>query len=151
MRNQTAVTRFSIACAAALFLAGCVTQSPRQDRYEQTQYYEVQGTIHSIETVSEKASQPSGVGMVGGAIVGGILGSQVGRGTGRTLATVAGAAAGAYGGNEVEKNYSGNSQAYRITVRARDGRLLSYVQDDVQGLRVGDRVRVSQNKVFADY
>ena len=72
-------------------------------------------------------------------------------GTGKTLATVAGAAAGAYGGNEAEKSYAGRSETYRITVRTRDGRLLSYVQDDVRGLRIGDRVRVSQNRVYADY
>ena len=149
MKNISAVISFVIASGA--LLTGCVAQPTRSAQPEYTQYHDAQGTIQNIESVSTGASQTTGAGAVGGAIVGGILGHQVGKGTGKTLATVAGAAAGAYGGNEVEKNYAGRSQAYRITVRTRDGRLLSYVQDDVQGLRIGDRVRVSQNQVFADY
>jgi outer membrane lipoprotein SlyB len=151
MKKISAAMSIAIVSISGMLLAGCITQPTRSAPYEQAQYYDVQGTIQNIETVLTRDSQPSGAGAVGGAIIGGILGHQVGKGTGKTLATVAGAAAGAYGGNEVEKNYAGTSQSYRITVRARDGRLLSYVQDDAHGFRIGDRVRVSNNRVFADY
>lgn len=151
MKKNAVATSIAIGIAAGILLTGCMSQPTRPAQYEQAQYHDVLGTVHKIEVISTKASQPSGVGMIGGAIVGGLLGHQVGGGTGKTVATVAGAAAGAYGGNEIEKNYAGTSQIYRITVRTRDGRLLSYDQEDGQGFRVGDRVRVSQNRVFADY
>lgn len=151
MKKNAVATSIAIGMTAGMLLTGCISQPTRPVQAEQAQYRDVFGTVQRIDVISTRASQPSGVGMVGGAIVGGLLGHQVGGGTGKTLATVAGAAAGAYGGNEIEKNYSGTSQIYRITVRTRDGRLLSYDQEDGQGLRVGDRVRVSQNRVFADY
>ena len=154
MRKNAVATSIAIGITAGMLLTGCISQPTRPAQYEQAQYHEnrdVFGTVQRIDVISTRAAQPSGVGMIGGAIVGGLLGHQVGGGTGKTVATVAGAAAGAYGGNEIEKNYAGTSQTYRITVRARDGRLLSYDQEDAQGLRVGDRVRVSRNRVFADY
>ena len=151
MKKNAVATSIAIGMTAGMLLTGCISQPTRPVQHEQAQYRDVFGTVQRIDVISTRASQPSGVGMIGGAIVGGLLGHQVGGGTGKTLATVAGAAAGAYGGNEIEKNYAGTSQTYRITVRTRDGRLLSYDQEDAQGLRVGDRVRVSQNRVFADY
>lgn len=151
MKKTSVAMSIVIAISAGALLTGCVAQPSRPSQPQYTQYYDAQGTIQNIELISSGAPQTTGAGAVGGAIVGGILGHQVGKGTGKTLATVAGAAAGAYGGNEVEKSYSGRSDSYRVTVRTRDGRLLSYVQDDVQGLRIGDRVRVSQNRVYADY
>ena len=151
MKKTSAVMSIVIAISAGALLTGCVGQPTRPSQPQHTQYYDVQGTIQNIEPISTGAAQTTGAGAVGGAIIGGVLGNQVGKGTGKTLATVAGAVAGAYGGNEVEKSYSGRSESYRVTVRTRDGRRLSYVQDDVQGLRIGDRVRVSQNQVYADY
>jgi len=151
MKKTSAVISIVIAISAGALLTGCVVQPSRPSESQYTQYYDAQGTIQDIELISTGAAQTTGAGAVGGAIIGGILGHQVGKGTGKTLATVAGAAAGAYGGNEAEKSYAGRSETYRITVRTRDGRLLSYVQDDVRGLRIGDRVRVSQNRVYADY
>ena len=43
-----------------------------------------------------------------------------------------------------------SKESYRITVRARDGRLLTYQQQDLNGLRVGDHVRAGPNGVFRD-
>ena len=44
-------------------------------------------------------------------------------------------------GNEVETRRA-SGERYRITVRFRDGREATYVQNDLNGIRVGDRVRV---------
>src|SRR5690606_13237977 len=57
------------------------------------------GRVESVHAV-QSAARPSGLGVVGGAVVGGLLGNQVGGGSGRTLATVAGAVGGGYAGNE---------------------------------------------------
>lgn len=137
-----------IALCSIFALGGCVSgnQNVRQDY---GQYYDARGTIERIETV-QGGGQSSGLGAVGGAVVGGLLGNQVGKGTGKTVATVAGVAAGAYAGNEAEKAYGGRD-SYRITVRSQDGRTMTFTQNDIQGMRVGDRVRVSQNKLYPDY
>jgi outer membrane lipoprotein SlyB len=90
----------------------------------------------------ERASGGStGAGAVIGGIAGGVLGHQLGSGRGNDAATVAGAIGGAVVGNEVEKRRA-SGERYRITVRFRDGREATYVQNDLNGIRVGDRVRV---------
>jgi outer membrane lipoprotein SlyB len=90
----------------------------------------------------ERASGGStGAGAVIGGIAGGVLGHQVGSGRGNDAATVAGVIGGAVVGNEVEKRRA-SGERYRITVQFRDGREATYVQNDLNGIRVGDRVRV---------
>jgi outer membrane lipoprotein SlyB len=91
--------------------------------------------------VERAAGGTSGGGAILGGIVGGVLGHQVGSGRGNDAATVAGAIGGAVVGNEVEKRRA-SGERYRITVRLRDGREATYVQNDLNGIRVGDRVRV---------
>ena len=148
MINKATITT---SCLIAFLCAGCVSQGNQNVRYNQDQYYVVRGTIENIEHVSSANSgQSSGLGAVGGALVGGLLGNQVGKGTGKTVATVAGVAAGAYAGNEAEKHYSGSKDMYKVSIRTNDGRIQTYQQNELNGLRVGDYVRVNQNKVVRD-
>ena len=74
--------------------------------------------------------------------VGGILGNQIGQGSGRTAATVVGAAGGAYAGNRMT---SGSSLVWIIGVRYDDGSFATIQQSSAPGVRIGDRVRVSNN------
>lgn len=146
------ISTITACCFVAVLASGCVSQGNQNVRHSQDQqYYVVRGTIENIEHVSSgSAGQSSGLGAVGGALVGGLLGNQVGKGTGKTVATVAGVAAGAYAGNEAEKHYSGSKDLYNVSIRTRDGRIQTYQQSEINGLRVGDYVRVNQNKVVRD-
>jgi outer membrane lipoprotein SlyB len=110
--------------------------------------YTEEGRIVAIDAVRAEG-RTSGAGAVVGGIVGGVLGHQVGSGRGNTAATIVGAGAGALAGNEIEKRRD-VSGAYRITVQTRDGREAAYVQDSLNGLRVGDRVRVDGGRLYRD-
>jgi outer membrane lipoprotein SlyB len=98
------------------------------------------GRIESVHTVQSQAS-PSGVGVVGGAVVGGLLGNQVGSGNGRTLATIAGAVGGGYAGNEVEKR-THTTTTYQVRVRMENGQMRNFPYNNPPNWRQGDRVRV---------
>jgi outer membrane lipoprotein SlyB len=123
-----------------LIFSGCgpqpvyqVTQPPPAPRV---------GTVESIREQVEQA-QPSGAGLVLGALAGGGLGSLVGAGTGRTVATVVGAVGGGYVGNQLEK--SKTQVSYQIGIRYDDGTWATIRQSAPAGLKVGDRVRVTDN------
>jgi outer membrane lipoprotein SlyB len=123
-----------------LIFSGCgpqpvyqVTQPPPAPRV---------GTVESIREQVEQA-QPSGAGLVLGALAGGGLGSLVGAGTGRTVATVVGAVGGGYVGNQLEK--SKTQVIYQIGIRYDDGTWATMRQSAPAGLKVGDRVRVTDN------
>jgi outer membrane lipoprotein SlyB len=106
------------------------------------------GTIDSIQ-VTRGASQTSGGGAVVGGLVGALVGNQVGSGSGRTAATVAGAVGGAVVGNNVEANRnSGGQDMYQINVRLDNGDYRTVVQDSVYDLRVGNRVRLVDGRVY---
>lgn len=98
------------------------------------------GRVESIRTV-QTAAQPSGVGVVGGAVVGGLLGNQVGGGSGRTLATVAGAVGGGYAGNEIEKR-TRTATTYQVRVRLDDGNVRTFPYNNPPPWSNGDRVRI---------
>lgn len=98
------------------------------------------GRVESVQTV-QTAAAPSGVGVVGGAVVGGLLGNQIGGGSGRTLATVAGAVGGGYAGNEIEKN-TRKRTSYQVRVRMEDGKMRNFPYNNPPPWREGDRVRV---------
>jgi outer membrane lipoprotein SlyB len=102
------------------------------------------GTVESIrEAVAQKS--PSGLGMVAGGLIGGGLGSLVGNGTGRTVATVVGALGGGYVGNQVEKAQT--QVVYEIGVKIDDGSWVTIRQTSPTGLRIGDRVVVTDNSI----
>ncbi|MBZ0295173.1 MAG: glycine zipper 2TM domain-containing protein [Anaerolineae bacterium] len=144
----------AVAAACCTFLlSGCVSNQPRNNYgYNGNAYqnnYTQRGTIERID--QEQTQSGSGLGTIGGAVAGGVLGNQVGKGTGKTIATVVGAAAGAYAGHEVEKNYSSPKTQFRITVRLYDGRTAVVTQPNASNLRIGDRVRIEQNRAYPDY
>jgi outer membrane lipoprotein SlyB len=106
------------------------------------------GTIDSIQVV-RGAGGTSGGGAVVGGLVGALVGNQVGSGSGRTAATVAGAVGGAAIGNSVEANRNANGQdMYQINIRMDNGEYRSITQDSVYDLRVGNRVRMVDGRVY---
>lgn len=111
--------------------------------YETTQY----GTVRNIQ--EKQAGQgSSGTGAIIGAVVGGALGNQVGSGTGRAAATAAGALGGAVVGDRIERSRAQPSQSYyQIDVRLDNGDFRSYDYYDLNGLRVGDRVRIENGQL----
>jgi outer membrane lipoprotein SlyB len=130
----------ALALTAAVALSGCgpqpayqVVQSPPPART---------GTVESVREIVEQ-KDPSGAGLIVGGLIGGGLGSLIGSGTGRTVATVVGAAGGAYAGHQVEKSQS--QVVYQIGVKYDDGTWATIRQAAPTGLRVGDRVRVTDS------
>ena len=130
------------ALAALVSLTGCgpqpvyqAVQSPPPARV---------GTVESVREVVEQRD-PSGAGLIVGGLVGGGLGSLVGSGTGRTVATVVGALGGAYAGNQIEKSQA--QVVYQIGVKYDDGSWATSRQAAPTGLRIGDRVRVTDHGV----
>ena len=154
------------AAAAALAVAGCASDpyyygdsrydarydsryAPAPAYYQGNGAYSDAGRVAAIDVVSGPGGRTSGGGAVAGAIVGGVLGHQIGSGRGNDAATVAGAIGGAVAGNEIERRRSADEQ-YRVTVEFRDGRTASFVQGSLNGLRVGDRVRVTDGRLYRD-
>jgi len=137
-----------LALAALLTLGGCDTMAPANPSnagtaYPQSTYgaYTGYGVVQSIELVRQ-GNTGIGAGAVVGGIVGGILGHQVGSGQGNTAATVLGAAGGAYAGHEIEKRNQPQADAYKFTIRMRDGSYQTVTQTTIDDIRVGDRVRI---------
>lgn len=145
--------RVIVIAAAAFAAAACGSDPAYYDspRYGSAPYYSQvvdadYGRVVSIERIG--GGHTSGAGAVVGGIVGGVLGHQVGSGRGNDVATAAGAIGGAVAGNEIEKRR--NDERYRVVVRFRDGRESAFEQDDLYGLRVGDRVRIDGGRVIRD-
>jgi len=148
--------RYIAAVSLALAAAGCASDPYYGDpRYgeSRTVYpasapvaYVEEGRVVAIDSVRGSGGT-SGAGAVVGGIVGGVIGHQIGSGRGNTAATIAGAGAGALAGNEIERRRNDDA-AYRITVRYRDGREATFVQEDLAGLRVGDPVRVDAGRLY---
>ena len=105
------------------------------------------GNVEAIEIYRGSDSPPVNAGTVLGGLAGGVIGHQIGSGRGNTAATIAGAVGGAVVGNEIEKKRVQASR-YRITVRLDSGSTL--IVEDTRGedLRVGDRVRVENNRLY---
>lgn len=116
-----------------------------QSTYSSNAYSEY-GVVQSIDLVRVDnagiGGSGIGVGAIAGAVVGGIVGNQVGGGSGKTAATVLGAAGGAYAGHELEKRNQQQSDAYKFTIRMRDGSYQTVTQSTHADIRVGDRVKV---------
>ena len=142
LRAVVAIVVFAASGGGLLLLGGCgpqptyqVVETPPPSRI---------GTVQSVNEVVEQ-KDPSGAGLIVGGLIGGGLGSLVGSGTGRTVATVVGAAGGAYAGHQVEK---GQGQVvYQIGVKYDDGTWATIRQASPTGLRIGDRVRVTDRGI----
>ncbi len=99
------------------------------------------GEVRAIEPIT---SQPkaSGVGAVAGGVLGAVLGHQIGGGDGKKAATVVGAVGGAVAGNSIEKARSEKVTGYRVRVQMDNGESRTFQESNLDGLSVGDRVRV---------
>jgi len=104
------------------------------------------GTVEAIEVFRGADNQPVNVGTVLGGVAGGVIGHQIGSGRGNTAATVVGAVGGAAVGTEIEKKRVQGSR-YRITVRLDSGGALFFEDSREINLRVGDRVRVENDRL----
>lgn len=104
------------------------------------------GEIRGIEAIRTRP-QGSGVGAVIGGVVGGLVGNQFGGGTGRTAATAVGVVGGAVAGNNLERNHNEGVSGYRINVRLDNGQSRTFEERRLDGLKVGDRVRVEGGQV----
>ena len=104
------------------------------------------GVVENIELYRDGSSAPIGIGTILGGVAGGVLGHQIGAGRGNTAATIAGAVGGAVAGNAIER--ANARDRYRVVVRLDSGGTLA-VSDVGEGeLRVGDRVRVVNGRVY---
>ena len=143
----------AVACASDPYYAEPTYVSSSAPRYYDAPRYAANGAYSDFGRVVAidvaRADRGVGAGAVVGGIVGGVLGHQIGSGRGNDLATAAGAIGGAVAGHEIEKRRSGDEH-YRITVQLRDGREATFTQDSLDGIRVGDRVRVDGGRVLRD-
>ena len=139
----------TVVMAGSALLAGCAsTTNPAPVTYSSSQAEAATyGTIDSIQVVQTK-SGTSGAGAVTGGLVGALLGNQVGSGSGRTAATVAGAVGGAVVGNKVEEGRNAPQASYQISVRMDNGDYRIVNQDSVYDLRVGNRVRLVDGRLY---
>jgi outer membrane lipoprotein SlyB len=135
-------TALIAAASGALFLGGCGPQ-PTYQVVQSLPPARV-GTVESVREVVEQ-KEPGAAGLIVGGLIGGGLGSLIGSGTGRTVATVVGAAGGAYAGRQVEKAQT--QVSYQIGVKYDDGSWATIRQGAPTGLRIGDRVRVTDSGV----
>ncbi|MFC5480850.1 glycine zipper 2TM domain-containing protein [Massilia suwonensis] len=144
--------------SAAALLSGCASSPSYNDSYSNNGYNRGgyantasmgYGVIESIQ-VTQAENRTSGGGAVVGALVGALAGNQIGSGSGRTAATVAGGVGGAMVGNNIEKNRNAGSgqEMYQVNVRMDNGEYRTVVQDSVYDLRVGNRVRLVDGRVY---
>jgi outer membrane lipoprotein SlyB len=144
-------TLAAVVIAGTAVLSGCASNTPsssQQGYYNSDQSNAATyGVIDSIKVVQTK-SGTSGAGAVTGGLVGALLGNQVGSGNGRTAATVAGAVGGAVVGNNVENNRNQPQDEYQISVRMDNGDYRIVNQDSVYDLRVGNRVRLVDGRLY---
>lgn len=103
------------------------------------------GEVRGIEPIKSRP-KASGAGAAIGGVAGGVLGHQVGNGNGNTAATILGAVGGAVAGHQIEKHRSEKVVGYQIRVRLDNGGIRTLRADRLDGLRVGDRVRVDADR-----
>lgn len=145
--NQTLA---ALMIATSALITGCSSPPVQSTNYSSMGNAATYGTIDSIQMVriDPATSGTTGVGAVTGGLVGALVGNQIGSGTGRAAATAAGAVGGALVGNSVERNRNQPYDAYQISVRMDNGDYRTINQDSVYDLRVGNRVRVVDGRVY---
>lgn len=130
------------ATAAAVFLAGCASQSgSAYSRNETLKEMSVrQGVIESVRQVSIEGTQ-TGAGTIAGGAIGGIAGSNVGKGKGSTVGAILGVVGGAVAGSLIE-GASTKKNGVEITVKLDNGSLVAITQEGDEPYRPGERVRI---------
>jgi len=130
----------------AALMSGCAGTDSRPAPSSSSHSNAAYGVIDAIEA-TRAGSDEIGAGAVIGGVVGGVLGHQVGGGTGKDVATVAGVVGGAVAGHQIEKSRRQQQDAYRIRVRLDNGGSQTVTQQSITDLRVGDRVRIENDRV----
>lgn len=127
------------ACAAPVTRTTRIYDEPAPAAFAGVEY----GTVRRIE-VADTIEQPSGGGTVLGGLVGGVIGNQIGHGAGRAAATVLGAFGGGVIGNQIEQDQAArhSGRVYHVVVRLDHGGTRRFDFGALNGLRVGDRVRL---------
>jgi outer membrane lipoprotein SlyB len=139
---------FALALVAACGILGaCASNEPYllADRAPPVQRIET-GVVERIDLFRDGSSAPTGLGAILGGVAGGVIGHQFGGGGGNALATIAGAVGGALVGNNIQ--HANARDRYRVTVRLDSGAHLEVTEVGEGELRVGDRVRVVNNRVY---
>lgn len=131
--------------AVAALASGCANTDSRPASSSSSYSGAAYGVVDAIE-ITRGSNDGIGAGAVIGGVVGGVLGHQVGSGTGQDVATVAGAVGGAVAGHQIEKSTK-QQDVYRIRVRLENGRYQTVSQQSIADLRVGDRVRIENDRV----
>ena len=75
------------------------------------------------------------------------MGHQFGKGNGKKAMTVLGVVGGAVAGHQVEKAHNTKVVGYRVQVQLDNGETRTFESAQVDGLKVGDRVRVEQGQL----
>lgn len=119
--------------------------APSQNYPAQAQNYQL-GYVDRIEVINTGAGN-NVAGTIIGGIIGGLIGTQIGSGSGRTAATVAGAVGGAVAGNVIEGRRRADHETFRVTVRLDNGSMQTIMQENINDLRTGDRVRLDGNLI----
>ena len=145
------------AMTAAMLLGGCANSSnptaptnasSRPSTSSPSSNLIGYGVVEGIETIKVSDDCNNITGTVIGGVVGGLLGHQVGSGRGQTVATVAGAVGGAIAGREIEKRSQAASQEkYLVHVRLSNGTIHTATRSSVSDIKIGDRVRVDNDRV----
>jgi outer membrane lipoprotein SlyB len=104
------------------------------------------GVIESIESRPAAHNGNAIVGTIIGGVIGGVAGHQVGSGRGNDVATIAGAVGGALIDHEIGKT-NGRQDMYFIRIRFDDRSYQTVAQTSLDGLRVGDSVRIERDRV----
>ena len=105
------------------------------------------GVIEAIDAVRSGNESNKVAGTILGGLIGGVVGHQIGSGRGNDVATVAGALGGAALGHQIGES-NARDTAYRVHVRLDSGNRHTFLQDDLDGLRVGDRVQLGTDRVY---
>jgi outer membrane lipoprotein SlyB len=99
------------------------------------------GEVRGIEAIRDRP-QGTGKGAIIGGVLGAVVGNRFGHGNGRAAMTVLGGAGGAVAGNNVERNMNEGVVGYRVVVRLDNGQQRTYEEPRLDGLQIGDRIRV---------
>lgn len=107
------------------------------------------GVVTAIEPARASGGSATGAGALLGGVIGAVIGRQVaGRGDARTAGTFAGAVAGALIGNHVEGRRSAEGMQARVSVQLDRGGVITLDGADINDLRVGERVRIENNRLY---
>lgn len=139
-------TAFILSLCAALALGACTNEA--DNAYERGELGRVatvaKGTVLAIREV-DVAGSKSGVGAGAGAIAGGTAGSTIGGSVeANIIGAVGGAVIGGVAGAMAESGLTAG-KAYEVVVEKDNGKTVSLVQGNEQGLKAGDRVLLLQS------